>query len=164
MPLIRLQTQIEAPIERVFDLARSIDAHQASTRGSGERAVAGRSSGLIGAGERVTWEARHFGIKQRLAVRVTLCERPHHFADEMISGAFSSMQHSHRFEEAGIGTLMTDEFRYSAPLGILGRIAEGLFLTSYLKNFLTKRAMALKEMAETDEWQRYLPDNSPGCL
>ena len=66
MPVIELTTYIEAPIERVFDLARSVDAHTASTSQSKERAVAGRTSGLIEQDETVTWEATHFGIKQSL--------------------------------------------------------------------------------------------------
>jgi ligand-binding SRPBCC domain-containing protein len=94
MPLIELETRIDAPIERVFDLARSIDAHMASTKGSSEKAVAGCTSGLIGDGETVTWEATHFGVKQRLSVRVTKFDRPHLFEDEMIRGAFASMSHT----------------------------------------------------------------------
>ncbi len=123
----------------------------------------GRTSGLIEDGETVTWDAKHFGIKQRLSVRVTKFDRPHLFGDEMISGAFASMDHTHRFTASGEGTLMKDEFRFSAPLGILGRIAEGLFLTSYMTRFLAKRAAELKGMAESDEWQRYLPNKGePG--
>ena len=156
MPLIEIKTQIAAPIERVFDLARSIDAHMASTEGSNERAVAGRTSGLIEDGETVTWEAKHFGIKQRLSVRVTKFDRPYLFGDEMISGAFASMNHTHRFTESGEGTLMKDEFHFSAPFGSLGRIAEGMFLTGYMKRFLAKRAAELKDMAESNEWRRYL--------
>jgi ligand-binding SRPBCC domain-containing protein len=159
MPLIELETQIDAPIERVFDLARSIDAHMASTKGSGERAVAGRTSGLIGEGETVTWEATHLGIKQRLSVRVTKFDRPHLFGDEMISGAFASMNHTHRFTESGEGTVMKDEFHFSAPFGILGRIAEAMFLTAYMKRFLAKRAAELKAMAESNEWCHYLTNS-----
>ncbi len=159
MPLIELETQIDAPIERVFDLARSIDAHMASTKGSGERAVAGRTSGLIGEGETVTWEATHLGIKQRLSVRVTKFDRPHLFGDEMISGAFASMNHTHRFTESGEGTVMKDEFHFSAPFGILGRIAEAMFLTAYMKRFLAKRAAELKAMAESNEWYHYLTNS-----
>jgi ligand-binding SRPBCC domain-containing protein len=156
MPLIELETQIDAPIERVFDLARSIDAHMASTKGTSERAVAGRTSGLIEDGETVTWEARHFGITQRLSVRITAFNRPYMFGDEMLSGAFSEMRHTHRFIENGSKTLMKDEFYFSAPLGILGRIAERLFLTRYMKAFLSKRAIALKSLAESTEWPRYI--------
>jgi hypothetical protein len=54
MPAIDLNTLIRAPRERVFDLARSIDVHQDSTRGTEERAVAGVTKGLIGMGGEVT--------------------------------------------------------------------------------------------------------------
>ena len=97
MPLIELETQIDAPIDRVFDLARSIDAHMPSTEDSNERAVAGRIAGLFEDGETVTWEAKHFGIRQRLSDRVTKFDRPRLFRDEMIGGVFSSMHPIHRF-------------------------------------------------------------------
>ena len=57
---IELETRINAPIERVFDLSRSIDAHLDSTSSTGERAIAGTTTGLIGLGETVTWSAVHF--------------------------------------------------------------------------------------------------------
>lgn len=156
MALIQLTTRIAAPAERVFDLARSIDAHMASTSRSGERAIEGRTSGLIEKGETVTWEARHFGVKQRLKVKMTKVERPFVFEDEMVSGAFSSMSHQHRFGEKNGETEMRDRFEFQAPLGLLGRIAEALFLTKYMKSFLRKRNEELKEMAESDLWRNYI--------
>ncbi len=62
MTRIVLLTSIAAPIERCFDLARSIDLHMASTNWSGERAIAGVTTGLIGAWQEVTWQGRHFGF------------------------------------------------------------------------------------------------------
>jgi ligand-binding SRPBCC domain-containing protein len=156
MPLIQLEIWIDAPIERVFDLARSIDAHMLSTDGTEERAIAGRTSGLIELGESVTWEARHFGIKQQLTVKIIAFDRPHLFGDEMVRGAFSCMRHTHRFTECKGGTLMSDEFFFTAPLGILGRIAEVLFLTRYIRNFLNKRSLCLKQLAESDDWQKFV--------
>lgn len=136
MPTIELDTFIAAPVGRVFDLARSIDLHTKSTTSTGERAVAGVTSGLIGQGEEVTWRARHFGVWQSLTVRITEFERPTHFADTMLSGAFRSMEHHHYFEQVGSGTTMRDVFSFQSPLGILGRIANNLFLTRYMKSFL----------------------------
>ncbi|MBL4755322.1 MAG: cell division protein, partial [Flavobacteriales bacterium] len=43
MPKINLTTKIKAPVERVFDLARSIDLHILSTTGTHEKAVAGKT-------------------------------------------------------------------------------------------------------------------------
>ena len=159
MPIIRLETPISAPPERVFDLARSIDAHQDTTAGTAERAIAGVTAGLIGAGEEVTWEARHFGVRQRLKVKITQLNRPSHFQDVMLEGAFAHMIHDHFFEPAATGTLMIDRFNFKAPLGILGRLAERLFLTRYMRRFLERRNILLKRIAESGEWEKYLkPD------
>src|SRR5437870_13888171 len=108
MPVIELTTVIRAPRERVFDLARSIDAHQDSTGGTDERAVAGVTKGLIGMDGEVTWEARHFGVRQRLTVRVTAFDRPRHLRDVMTSRAVTSMVHDLAFAEHPAGTLASD--------------------------------------------------------
>ena len=156
MPVIQIETRIAAPLERVFDLARSIDAHQDSTAGTSEKAVAGVVSDLIGAGEDVTWEARHFGVRQRLKVRITQFDRPKHFQDVMVTGAFAHMTHDHFFAASDGGTLMTDRFEFSAPLGVLGVIAERLFLTRYMRGFIVRRNAILKRTAESEEWKKYL--------
>ncbi len=158
MAVIELTTLIQAPIERVFDLSRSIDAHQHSTATTSEIAVGGITSGLIGLGEEVEWEARHFGLRQRLSVRITAFSEPTHFRDEMIKGAFSTMKHDHYFEMIGDNTEVRDVFEYNAPLGLLGKIAEKVFLTPYMRNFLIKRNLILKHVAETDEWKVFLSE------
>ena len=104
----------------MFDLARSIDLHTQSTSRTREQAIAGVTSGLIGLGDEVTWGAQHFGVWQTLTVRVTEFERPAHFADVMVRGAFHSMEHHHHFEESGGGTVMRDVFTFQSPLGPLG--------------------------------------------
>lgn len=156
MPIICLQTAITAPPERVFDLARSIDAHQHSAEGTQELAVAGVTTGLIGLNEEVTWEARHFGIRQRLTVRITEFDRPHRFQDIMIAGAFKRMIHDHEFTAQSTGTLMVDRFEFNSPLGFLGTIVDRLFLYHYMRRFLLRRNEILKRMAESEEWKRFL--------
>ncbi len=161
MALIELKTTILSPPERVFDLCRSIEFHEHTSSKSGEKAVRGRTSGLIELGEKVTWRARHFGITQELTVRITEFDRPSRFVDEMISGAFATMSHEHRFEVAEDQTVMVDRFEFTAPLGILGRLAEALFLRSYMQSFLLERGRVIKVAAESDEWKQFLSSN-PG--
>ena len=156
MPVIHLTTAINAPRERVFDLARSIEFHQASTGDTGERAVAGVTTGLIGAGQEVTWEARHLGVRQRLRVRLTACNRPDSFQDVMLQGAFSLMRHDHTFTGNDGQTVMTDRFEFRSPLGPLGWLVDRLFLTGYMQRFLETRNAILKRTAESDDWRRYL--------
>jgi ligand-binding SRPBCC domain-containing protein len=147
---IELATRIRAPRERVFDLARSIDAHVASATGTDEHPVEGKgkTSGLMELGDEVTWRARHFGIVQELTSRITAFERPRHFRDSMVRGAFARFDHDHFFEEDGDVTVARDVFDFDAPLGPLGRIADRIFLERYMRRFLEERMRVLKAIAE----------------
>ena len=160
MVKLSLQTRIKAPIARVFDLARSIDAHVDTASSTGETAVAGKTSGLIGLGDTVTWSAVHFGVRQRLTVEIVALNRPHAFEDQMLSGAFKSMHHRHEFEESEGETLMKDTFQFEAPLGPLGLLVEKLVLADYMRRFLEERNARLKDLAEGEEWRRYLPSSA----
>ena len=158
MPVLELATSIAAPVERVFDLSRSIDLHMCSTADTGERAIAGVTSGLIGFAEEVTWRAKHLGIWQSLTVRITEFERPTHFADVMQRGVFRRMEHHHYFEPAPGGTLMRDLFTFESPLGLLGRLADFVFLERYLRSFLIERNRVIKATAESDAWRQFIND------
>jgi ligand-binding SRPBCC domain-containing protein len=129
MALIRLETYINAPIERCFDLSLNVDLHRHSVARTHERPVAGVTSGMMKLGDTVTWEAVHFGIKQHLTSQITVYERPYRFTDEMLKGAFHDITHLHEFVPRPPGTLMVDLFEFHAYLGFLGTVAEVLFLT-----------------------------------
>ena len=156
MPKIELETEINAPIERIFDLARCIDLHEDSMSQTNEKAVDGVTKGLINLNETVTWEATHFSIRQRLTSQITAFDRPHYFRDKMLKGAFKSFTHDHFFEEKDGTVLMKDVFDYRSPLGLLGNIANLLFLESYMKQLLTNRNLLIKRIAESEEWRKFL--------
>lgn len=154
MPLIEIKTIIQADIQTCFDLSRNIDFHKASLEHSNEKAIAGKTSGLIGLNEWVTWEAVHFGTKQQLTSKITEFYAPHYFVDEMVSGAFKSFKHEHVFEKRhdehffGDYTLMTDRFQFESPFRIFGKLANVLFLKRYITNLLQTRNKFLKVKAE----------------
>jgi ligand-binding SRPBCC domain-containing protein len=150
-------TVIEAPIECCFDLARTVEVHLAGNVHWGKQAVAaaGVTSGLVGLGQRVTWRAKHFGVWHSLTSEITAMERPVWFQDTMIDGPFRSMQHDHFFQTLPGGTTeMKDVFRFAAPLPVLGRLAEVLFLRSYMCKLLRERNAVIKETAHEDRHTR----------
>jgi ligand-binding SRPBCC domain-containing protein len=152
-------TLIQAPIARCFDLARSVEVHVLGNTHFGEQAVplAGITSGLLGLGDKVTWRARHFGVRQRLTSQITEFDPPYAFQDTMLSGAFAWMQHDHFFLQLDNGvTRMRDVFRYAAPIPVLGEIAERLFLNTYMRNLLRERNAVIKQVAESGRWQLYV--------
>lgn len=153
MPTIHLTTFVAAPIERVFDLSRSIDLHKKSMAGSHEQAVAGTTAGLIELQETVTWKAKHLLKTRVMRVRVTDMNKPFSFTDEMLEGDFKRMRHEHHFKKIENGTLLIDLFDYTSPYGSLGKIFDKLFLTDYIKKLLEQRNKTIKEYAESEKWK-----------
>ena len=157
-------TVIDAPIERCFDLARSVEVHLVANIHSGEQALAigGITSGLPELSQQVTWRAKHFGVWQNLTSQFTAMQPPIYFQATMVKGIFRSMQADHYFRALPSGaTEMKDLFRVAAPLPILGPLAEGLFLRGYMLALLRERNSVIKQIAESDKWQRYLSPHKP---
>ena len=151
MPRIAIEIKVQASPERCFDLARDLDLHIKSLDHTGERAVAGKTTGLIGIGEQVTWRGRHFGVVQEHTSRITAFDPPRHFRDEMTRGRFRLFCHDHYFEPSAEGTRMIDVLEFESPWGVLGKLVNRLFLTGYLERLLRTRGAVIKRAAETED-------------
>jgi ligand-binding SRPBCC domain-containing protein len=128
-----------------------------SIQGETAVAMAGVTAGLIGMSERVTWRARHFGIRWRLTSEITAMDRPAFFQDTILKGPFRFMQHDHYFRSLSPDkTEMRDVFCFEPPLAVLGRVAGVVFLNRYMKALLRERNAVLKRISESSEWQNYL--------
>lgn len=153
MPKIELRTEIKSTIDICFDLSRSIDFHLISTAKTNEKAISGRTSGLVQLNDTVTWEATHFGVRQKLTSLISGLEYPIYFKDEQLKGAFKSFSHEHHFKQVGDTVIMLDVFDFESPFGIFGRIFNCILLKNYMKTFLLQRNAIIKEYAESDKWK-----------
>ena len=156
MPRIEIITKIKASQKLVFDLSRSIELHKISTKETNEKAIAGRTEGLIALGETVTWRAKHLGFYQNFTSKVTGCNEADYFADKMLSGAFKSFHHEHFFSYEKGETILKDIMVYTSPLGWLGKFVDFLFLKKYMMKFLMQRNDTIKEYAESEKWKDLL--------
>jgi ligand-binding SRPBCC domain-containing protein len=154
MPIITLQTTINNTLENCFDLSRSVELHKISTSKTLEEAIAGKISGLLELNDWVTWQAIHFGINQKLTVKITTFDKPNSFTDQQIKGIFKSFSHFHSFKQMQGHIIMTDVFEYQVPFGIFGKIFDYFILNNYMKNFLESRNKIIKEYAETNLWKK----------
>lgn len=149
MPIITTETFVAAPPGACFDMARDIDVHSFTvSKFTRERAIAGVTSGKIGPGETVTFEAIHFGIRQQLTSKVVEFDPPHRFVDEMQKGAFRRMRHIHEFIPAPGGTVMRDTLDFAAPFPPFGWVAD-LVLIFYMRWFITDHNSKLKALLES---------------
>ena len=156
MAKIHLTSFIAAPIERVFDLSRSINLHQISTASTNEKAIDGVMSGLINKDETVTWQAKHLFKTRQFTSKITEMKSPDLFVDEMIKGDFKSFRHEHHFKATANGTIMIDLVDFETPYGTFGKIVNALFLKSYIEKLLIKRNEVIKEYAEAQRWKTIL--------
>ena len=155
MTVLVIDTLIGADVEAVFDLSLSVDAHTGSMARAKERAIAGVTSGVLRAGDEVTWQATHFFVPIRMTSAITAYERPLRFVDEQSRGPFLYWHHEHRFEQFGSATRMTDRILFAAPFGIFGRLAERLILNRYMRKLIVQRNQWLKSALEDGQ---ELPD------
>lgn len=156
MPTIHLETKIKSTVDICFDLSCSIDFHQLTTSKTKEKAIAGVTTGLIKLNDKVTWEAVHFGINQQLTSKISQFNKPFHFRDEQVKGAFKNFKHDHFFEQHNGFVLMIDVFEFQSPFGSIGKLVNKLILTKYMKQFFSERNTMIKEYAETEKWKTIL--------
>jgi ligand-binding SRPBCC domain-containing protein len=156
MPKIHITTFIAAPVDRVFDLSRSINLHTISTSSTNEKAIAGVTTGLINVNETVTWQAKHLFKTRQHKTLISAMNKPTDFIDEMVTGDFKSFKHHHYFKQIDNGTIMIDTLFFESPYGIIGRWFNALYLTKYLHRFLLQRNKVIKEYAESGKWKTVL--------
>ncbi len=141
MPTIVLETLIHARAEECFGLIRD-------KRIQTEPLPA--IFGEFGIGQTVTFKSKNFGFEQSLTVKVTQFNSPTLLVDEMTEGSFSTFKHRHEFLFVENGTLMRDTVIWETPFGILGKLADRLFIERHLTDLVSTRNAKLKEIAEAD--------------
>lgn len=152
MPIIKHEISIHAPIQVCFDVARTVEVHAGKTLLTKQIAIGGITFGLMERGDFVTWETTHFGMKQKLTSQIIEMVKPYRFTDAMVHGAFHSFTHTHEFIERDTETIMKDTFLYKSPFGILGKVANRLFLENYMSHFIARHAQKVKKVAEATKY------------
>lgn len=156
MCTIHLTTFIAAPIERVFDLSRSISLHKISSAHTNKEAIGGITSGLINKNETVTWRAKHLFKIRYFTTLILEMQSPNFFIDEMQNGDFKSLKHEHHFKKINNGTIMIDILNFESPYGIIGKCFNRIYIKNYLQKFIIQRNIVIKDYAETGKWKALL--------
>ncbi len=156
MLTVRHAVNVRAPVERCFDLARSVDLHVDSSTEIGARAVGGRRGGRSGDGDVTTWSARFFGMRFSMTTRIEDFAPPTGFGDRLTRGLLKNFAHVYRFAPTPDGgCVMSDELSVAAPFGPLGWLVERGYLKRRMQDLVRRRLEHVKRVAEGDDWRRY---------
>jgi len=86
------------------------------------------------------------GIKTTWVTEITQVEDKKFFVDEQRVGPYTIWHHQHHLELTDDGVLMKDIVSYQPPFGILGRIANTLFIKAKLKEIFEHRRKAMDQI------------------
>ena len=84
-------------------------------------------------------------LKMNWVTEITQVKEKQFFIDEQRLGPYKMWHHQHFFEEDENGVLMTDIVTYIPPFGVLGDIANQLFIKKQLEDIFNYRFKVLEE-------------------
>jgi len=87
-----------------------------------------------------------FGIKTKWVTEITHVKDLAYFVDEQRVGPYKMWHHEHFIEPRGDGVLMKDIVTYAPPFGILGSIANQLFIKKKLQTIFEFRKVSLEKI------------------
>lgn len=86
------------------------------------------------------------GIKLHWVTEITHVQDKEYFVDEQRFGPYAFWHHKHFLKETKEGVVMYDEVHYKAPMGVLGRMANALFIERQLKQIFDYRFGKIEEL------------------
>lgn len=87
-----------------------------------------------------------FGIKTTWVTEITHCDEHEYFIDEQRLGPYKMWHHQHNLKSIPEGVLMEDMVSYIPPFGVLGSIANSLFIGKMLKEIFAYRYQQLEKI------------------
>jgi ligand-binding SRPBCC domain-containing protein len=86
------------------------------------------------------------GIPMSWATEITHVVDRQYFVDEQRFGPYSFWHHQHWFKSVEGGVMMTDIVNYGLPLGILGQVANTIFVRNKLQEIFDYREHVVKDI------------------
>jgi len=90
------------------------------------------------------------GIKMDWVTEITYIKDRQYFIDEQRFGPYALWHHEHHFEEQAGGVLMTDLLHYKVPYGIIGTIADAIFVNDKIEQIFAFRKKAIEKRFDVE--------------
>jgi len=141
--LLESETWIDAPLEEVFGFFSRAENLGAMTPPSMGFEIRTPLPITMREGATIDYRIQLGPVPLSWRTRIDAWEPGARFVDVQLSGPYACWYHEHRFEAVDGRTRMTDRVWYAAPLGPLGRMAQGLAVAPQLRSIFAFRARAI---------------------
>lgn len=95
------------------------------------------------------------GIKLTWLTEITHVEDFEYFVDDQRIGPYRMWHHQHKIEAIDRGVLMTDIVTYQPPFGVIGAIANAIFIKKQLQTIFDYRTIAMEK-----RFGKYVPGSN----
>jgi ligand-binding SRPBCC domain-containing protein len=138
--VLTTRSVIEAPIDEVFAFFSKPENLGVVTPPAMGFAITDMPEGMRD-GALITYRVRIATVPVKWQTRIEHWQLNEGFVDSQVRGPYHCWWHEHRFfAEGPARTIMEDRVLYTPPLGVLGRIANFLFIRRELKAIFAHRA------------------------
>jgi ligand-binding SRPBCC domain-containing protein len=150
---IKTVQKIPVSLETAWDYFSNPANLQAITpENMGFKVISKHHGDIMYAGQIIEYTVKPvLGIPLYWMTEITQVKDSAYFIDEQRFGPYSLWHHQHHFKEIQGGVEMTDIVHYKNPLGILGKLANTLFVRNKLKGIFDYRFRKVEEMF--GEWK-----------
>ena len=137
---------IPASIDEIWDFISSpSNLKEITPKHMGFEVTGNTGKGQMYPGMIITYKVSPLlGIKLDWVTEITHVKDKEYFVDEQRIGPYTMWHHEHKIEPIAGGIMMTDIVTYQPPMGILGAIANTLFIKKQLEEIFGYRTVALE--------------------
>lgn len=153
---IHITTFVQAPVQRVYDLARNISVLKSSLRDTPAEVNSGAGGHLFSPGDTLTFQSRNLGKTRTVTARITEMDGKSLFTEEQVKGDLKSFRHAHHFKETENGTIMIDLIECEGPRDFIGSLAGERALRRFIERIAGKRIAQIRQYAESEKWKAVL--------
>jgi hypothetical protein len=140
---LRARTVIEAPLEETFAFFSKAANLGVITPAAMRFAIQGQVPPMA-TGAVIDYRVRVGPLPVHWRTRITSWEPGRCFADLQEQGPYRFWWHEHTFQADGSRTVMEDRVYYTPPLGLVGRLANRLFIRSTLRKIFQYRGDVIR--------------------
>jgi uncharacterized protein (TIGR01777 family) len=140
---LRTRTVIAAPVEETFAFFSKAANLGVITPAAMRFSIQGQVPPMT-VGAVIDYRVRVGPLPVRWRTRITVWEPGRRFADLQEKGPYRVWWHDHTFQADGPRTVMEDRVYYTPPLGLVGRLANRLFLRSTLTKIFQYRGDVIR--------------------
>ena len=135
---------VRRPLEDVFPFFAEARNLEAITPSWLNFRITSQSTPDVRAGTLIRYRLKVHGIPASWLTLIERWDPPHAFADRQLRGPYSKWFHTHEFHSLRGGTLLLDRVQYRPPLGLLGLLVAGRWVSAQVREIFGYRYQAIE--------------------